>query len=308
MCIRDRSDAERAIQLLSHVSAPLKGEPSPRKILVPVDFSDPSRNAAILALKLAHRYSAELKLLHVFNSPMVDLVPFTDAASIQIDVDVNHQIFHRNAKEKLIKLHKEVVKYAADYGMAKVRIGYSLREGFAGYGIIDMCRRYKPGIVVMGTKSEGFRSTELVGSVAAEVVKETKVPLLVIPEDANLTEIDNLKRVLYVTSLDDKDYMSIRKLASIVSGINTRITCAHVSDDSENLIARAKMDNLKKYLEKVSKKIKIDCDLIKAKSSVDGLKAYIKEHNIDLVALTMHKRNLLERIFNPSLTLSLIHI
>ncbi|MFO8021792.1 MAG: universal stress protein, partial [Perlabentimonas sp.] len=154
-------DAEKAIKLLSSYRlTKKKGEHQPRKILVPLDFSEHSKNAAYFALKLAKVYGAEVKLLHVFNSPIVDMIPFTDASSIQIDVDVSYQILQKNAKEQLLKFFYKIRKYADDNGMESLKIGYALREGFASYGIVDMCKRYKPGMIIMGTKSEGFRSAE----------------------------------------------------------------------------------------------------------------------------------------------------
>jgi hypothetical protein len=79
------SDAAKALKLLSerHHKGLEKSVPGIRKILVPIDFSAPSQNAARFALLLASKYGSEIKLLHVFNSPMVDMIPFTDAASIR---------------------------------------------------------------------------------------------------------------------------------------------------------------------------------------------------------------------------------
>ncbi len=295
-------EVEKAIKLLSAYREPGKGEAQPRKILVPIDFTEQSINAAHFALRLAHVYKAEVKLLHVFNSPIVDMIPFTDMASIQIDIDISYSILQENAREQLNKFYNKIRKYADDKGMKELKIGYALREGFANYGIIDMCKRYKPGLVVMGTKSEGFRSSELVGSVAADVVKETNVPLLVIPEKATLKGISEVKNVLYATRFDDSDYTAIRKLLTMLSGFNLNLICANVCDNPENPLVKANMNALKDYTQRVVKKAKVDFELIKGKNVAEAFKGYITGKNINLLALTMHKRGLLEGLFNPSLT------
>lgn len=296
------SDAEKAIMLLSVVKYHQKGEKRPRKILVPIDFSEHSKNAAYFALKLAFVYGAELKLLHVFNSPIVDMIPFTDAASIQIDVDISYQILQKNAKEQLLKFYHNLVKYASENGMQTLKIGYSLQEGFASYGIIDMCRRYKPGMIVMGTKREGFRSVELVGSVAADVVEETKIPLLVIPEKATLRDLSEVKNVLYATRFDESDYIAIRKLITILSGFQVTISCASVTNEPENPIIKGNISSLRDYFKKVAKKTHVEFDVIKGKDTAEAFKGYITGKSVSLFALTMHKRGLLSRFFNPSLT------
>lgn len=297
------NDAEKAIKLLAaYRQEKVKGEVQPRKILVPIDFSEHSKNAAYFALKLAKIYKSEIKLLHVFNSPVVDMIPFTDAASIQIDVDISYQILQKTAKENLLKFFNKLRSYADEHDLKGIKIGYALREGFASYGIIDMCKRYKPGMVIMGTKSEGFRSTELVGSVVADVARDVKVPILVIPENANLKDIDEVKNVLYATRFDDNDFVAIRKLVTILSGFSVNLVCGHVCNDPDCKITQAKMNNLKEYTAKTFKKTAIEFDIIKGKSTAEAFKGYIAGKNIDLMALTMHKRNILERLFNPSLT------
>jgi nucleotide-binding universal stress UspA family protein len=300
-------DVEKALNLLSFFNYSQKGELGPRKILVPVDFSETSRNAAFFAIKLAHKYDAEIKLLHLFTSPIVDMIPFSDAASIQIDVDISFQVLQKNAKEKLLRFHAELKDYATKQGMPEVRIGYSLRESYVSYGIVEMCQTYKPGMVIMGTKHDGFRSSELLGSTAAEVVSETGIPILVIPEKAALKDIEEVKNVLYVTNLDDADYQALRKLITILSVFNVNISCAQISSDPENNVAKALMKNMENYFNKVSKKVQIRFDTLEAKKNKDVLKDYIKTNKIDLVSVTMHKRNLLERLINPSLTRKMLN-
>ena len=103
------NDAEKAISLLAaHRLQKGKGETQPRKILVPIDFLEHSMNAACFALRLAKVYKAEVKLLHVFSSPIVDMIPFTDAASIQIDVDISYQILQKTAKDNLLKFYNQL--------------------------------------------------------------------------------------------------------------------------------------------------------------------------------------------------------
>lgn len=301
------TDVEKALNLLSFFNYSQKGDLGPRKILVPVDFSETSRNAAFFAIKLAHKYGAEIKLLHLFTSPIVDMIPFSDAASIQIDVDISFQVLQKNAKEKLTKFHAELKDYAAKHGMPDVRIGYSLRENYVNYGIVEMCQQYRPGMVIMGAKRDGFRSSELVGSVAAEVADETGIPILVIPEKAKLTDMDQLHNVLYVTNLDDADYQALRKLLTIVSSFNINVFCTHLTSDSENQVVKALVKNMSNYFNKISKKVQIQFNTLETKKHKDVLKDFIAEKKINLVALTMHKRNLLERLINPSLTRKMLN-
>ncbi len=298
------SDAEKAIKLLAqkNTKEEQKKLTTPRKILVPIDFSLPSQNAARYALLLASKYGSEIKLLHIFNSPMVDMIPFTDAASVQIDIDLNYNIIYKAAKENLIKFYNELKEFAEQTGLGNIKIGYSLAEGYAAYGIIEMSKRYNPGIIIMGTKGQGFRSTELVGSVATEVSAETHLPLLVIPEAAVLKGVDEAKNILYATTFDETDLLAIRKLISIISPFdNVNIHCLHISSNPENALVKAKMTNIKGYFQSINPKVKVECVINKGKDVESEFIKYIHEKRINLVALTHLKRSMIYKIFNPSL-------
>jgi len=303
------SDADKAIKLLSerNLKYPQKGISVPRKILVPVDFSIPSQNAARYALLLASKYGSEVKLLHVFNSPMVDMIPFTDAASVQIDIDINYNIIHKTAKDNLLKFYTDLKEFAEKTGLGSINVGYSLIEGYAAYGIIEMSKRYNPGIIIIGTKGEGFKSTELVGSVATEVSHETHLPLLVIPEAAVLKGIDEVKNVLYATTFDETDLLAIRKLISILSPFNVNIHCLHVSNYPENALIKAKMSNIQEYFKEVNPKVNVECVIIRGKDVVSEFVKYIHQNQINLVALTHLKRSMINKLFNPSICKKMLY-
>ncbi len=78
------SDVEKALRLmqqwkLSREEEEKKKTRELRRILVPVDFSEYSKNACFYALNLARKLRADIKILHVYYAPIVDLVPITDA-------------------------------------------------------------------------------------------------------------------------------------------------------------------------------------------------------------------------------------
>jgi len=159
----------------------------------------------------------------------------------------------------------------------------------------------------MGTKGDGYRSTELVGSVASEISEETRLPLLVIPEAAVLKGVDEVKNVLYTTNFDACDFQAIRKLLSITSPFKVNLFCLHVSNESDLSMQQAKMNNLKTYFKEVSPNIKVECTLVQGSDIVKTFKNFIAEKNINLVALTVLKRNLIYKMLNPSITKKMLY-
>jgi Universal stress protein family. len=57
-----------------------------------------------------------------------------------------------------------------------------LREGLPEEEIVTFTKEYKPSIIVMGTRGKDQKDADLIGSVTAEVIEMTHVPLIAIPE------------------------------------------------------------------------------------------------------------------------------
>ncbi|HPW66022.1 MAG TPA: universal stress protein [Salinivirgaceae bacterium] len=296
------SDVEKAIKLLSKQAPAKNSELIPGKILVPIDFSAISANAAKFAVRLAEIFHAEVKLLHVYHSPTIDMIPFRDVGSIQIDFEYNTQMIQKEARSKLLNFYNEIRNFINEQNLNNVRLGYALREGYINSGIVETAIQDKPSLIVMGTRSRGFESIELVGNIAVKVAGNTNIPILVLPEKAYLSEPTNVNKIVYAAHLDGKDAASIRKLLALVSSFNVSIKCIYACDEPDSSIVKAVFNQLKEYLSKVVKNAPIDYELVHSKDVSKTFKKYIMDNDIDLFALTMRKRSAWARIFNPSLT------
>ncbi len=306
------SDVERALRIIMELKSIQEQKEASdmkeiRRILVPVDFSGFSKTACKYAIKLAEKYNADIKILHVFYAPIVDLVPITDAYSIQVDMDINLREMEEQAKRKLVEFVSEIRQIAADEGHEEIKISYSLREGIVEDEISSMAKAYKPGIIVVGSKGKGEKQSDIIGSVVYRVLDKTKIPVLAIPEKANLENFTNVKNIVYVTDFDESDYVAIRRLIYIVSAFDVKIYCVHVSKDKEDKWDSAKMDNLRDYFKRITKNAEVECSFIKGDNPVANLEAFCQLNEIDIIALSNKKRGLLQRIFNPGLTRKLIH-
>ena len=93
---------------------------------------------------------------------------------------------------------------------------------------------------------------------------------------------------------------------TLVRPFNMIIHVAHISvDDSEGL-DQARMANIKRHLEEQYEGYRFICDVIRHEEVIQGLQDYIERKEIDLLALTTHKRGVIERLFNPSIAKKMI--
>ena len=68
----------------------------------------------------------------------------------------------------------------------------------------------------------------------------------------------------------------------------------------------ARLEGMKNVLCEKYKGIDFECSLINGNDILDALETYIKEEHIDIISMTTHKRNLITRLFNPSLARKMV--
>ena len=89
-------------------------QPSLKKILVPVDYSECSVFACRYALKIAGRLEAEIRLFHTYYSPAFDLIELASAVQTQTQLK-EEALSNLEASEK--ETAENFVKSLQDYMM-----------------------------------------------------------------------------------------------------------------------------------------------------------------------------------------------
>ena len=140
--------------------------PSLETILMPTDFSGPSRRALEYAAALARRLGASLHLLHVVYFPIEATASpegyFVDLTGVrnQMRVDAEREIRTLAGSLQGIKVTTQVVE-----GTSPAR------------AIIQAAKERPAQMIVMGTHGRGGISHLLLGSVAERVVRTATCPV-----------------------------------------------------------------------------------------------------------------------------------
>lgn len=300
---------EKALRLVEKISEQFKDEylddnvstRSVQRILVPIDFSDYSVNACKYAIGLAEKLNAEIKLMHVYYNPVVNSMPLTDTYYYQINMDEVIREIEIKAKENMAEFYLDLKEKIEKEKIEGVKIDYALVRGIASEEIISKSEEYKPDVIIIGTRGKGERENDLIGSVAAKIIEDTKVPVLVIPEDSLYQGISTIN-VLYATNFDDSDYKAIKKLMNVLSSFDIRLYCVHIGTEESNVWDKVKMDSLKEKLRKEYSDYEIECSIIETEDFLSGMQNIIREKHIDILSLVTHKRNLISKLLNPSTT------
>ena len=272
-----------------------------RRILVPVDFSEFSLVAIDYAIGLAQVLKSEVKLFYSYYNPVIGSDPGLDGQALTLQMDTVIDDLAFEAKKQMKKLKSEVQKRIQLQNLSNVKLSYTLDVGAPAEVILHQIKKYNPGIVIMGTKGRGESSYNLLGSVTQKIIKKAKIPVLTIPENSKFKGIDFENKVMFATNFDPADFKSLRKLMTLIRPFNMSINFVHFSRDETFKLDEAKMKRLKDYFLKEYSEYEITCDNVVSTNIVEGMQKYIENNKIDLIALTTHKRGMIEKLFNPSL-------
>jgi nucleotide-binding universal stress UspA family protein len=272
-----------------------------RRILVPVDFSDQSLNACNFAVGLASKLKSEIKLLYSYFNPIVISEPYLEDSSYIYQMDEVMGNIASEAKSQMISVISKLKQNAEKEYSDKVRISYHLDRGSPEDVILNFTDTWNPGVMVMGTKGAGKGTFDYLGSVTKKIITKARIPILVVPQQSVFMGINYIGKVLYATDFDDSDFRTLRKLMTLLRPFNVRLYCVHIASEKESTFDHVKMNSLKDHFQTEFGDFKLNCDLIQRDDVLQGLEDYIEEKEIDLLALTTHKRGVIERLFNPSL-------
>ena len=150
-----------------------------KTIVVAVDFSDASFNAANYAASMANIFDAKLVLVHAYMNPMA-----IDQMRAELSGQTNKEI--SQVLEDFMKQNVEILqkKYT-------VKIDSFVKEGPAS-AVVEQCvQDTHADLVVMGMKGKG-KSSSLFGSTTLAQIRKSGVPVLVIPEKASFKSIETI--------------------------------------------------------------------------------------------------------------------
>ena len=150
-----------------------------RRIIVPVDFSDPSLRALDYAIELSRPLKAELVLLHAVEPIYYPAVG--EAYGIGFDLGNVYQEVERAAREQLSRV-------AAKLHGRRLPIRTVLSLGTAHQVIVDCAKKMKADLIVMSTHGRAGLSHLLLGSVAERVVRTSTCPVLTVPGRASTAQ------------------------------------------------------------------------------------------------------------------------
>jgi len=191
-----------------------------QNILVPVDFSDISRHAAIYALKLAAQlHVPKVILYHAYQAPLtidspVSAVQLFDEAQLKKDSTTALQHFRGTIENE-----------CAPGCFLETYNEYNLLIN----GVDEVCKLTNCNLVVMGITGGGALAEKLIGSNTVSVARNSTVPVMIVPKDTNFKPFSSI--VLLTDYQHTDENLPIQKIHWLLDQTHAKLQVLHVEKD-----------------------------------------------------------------------------
>ena len=150
-----------------------------KKVLIALDYDPSAQKIAESGYALAQSMNAEVTLLHVVSEPnyyaTVGASPITGLGD-QLGV---MPLAFDNIDDLKAEAHKYLNRIKSHLGGEPIHT--AVQEGEADEAILGTAKSMHADIIVLGSHSRRWIENILMGSVAENVLKDTKVPVYIIP-------------------------------------------------------------------------------------------------------------------------------
>lgn len=308
----DEKDVAKSLEIIESVNlkyGPEFREPdqmisSIKNILVPVDYSDYSLNAARYAVHVAKQKNAAITFVHAYFNPVTSLTSYENFYSYPGNLNDALREIEDSANEKMEDFKTRIRAFMNKEGITDIEPKSKLIGGGAEEAILVLAESGSFDLIIVGSRGKAT-SDSWFGSFTSMIIEKSTIPVLSIPGEASFKKT-NFKRFMYATNFDKSDGMAIRRLLNIARPLETHIHIVHIDVTNDNPFINFDISHFKdKYIGSIED-VNMDFDLIVNNNLLHGIEKYIADKEIDILAVTTHKRNMITSLLRPSVTRELL--
>lgn len=244
-------------------------------ILLPTDFSYNSRKAIDYALNCFS--NASFNLLHI-------ITPHQAGATMVVDINEELKKANQPKMDEFISELQE--KHPKCNINGRVEIGMFVQT------IIEEAEEKNINLIILGTKGSSGIKEVLIGSNAADAVKNVKLPMLIVPENS---QISCPQQILLSSDFSSKSQEIESTLIDVIREyFKTDLDLLHVFSSKD------KTPNVN-YSDLMEKK-EVDIHVVSAENIEEAILNYAHEKQYDLIALVPKDRGIIKNLFHHSVT------
>ena len=256
-------------------------------ILVATDFSEASQNAADYAIELAKLFSAKLVFINAYNLPYSTFEAGTAGDVIEV------------LRESASKGLEQLKKHIETRDKHHFDISCYADIGIAEDVIIEVANKTNAELIVMGIVGNGGKIKEnLIGSTAIKVARNTKIPVMIIPEGVSYHPIRKISFACDLNKTEQSDLIYVSRYFGKLFDAELEI----VNVEEPNTDFSPEKSKTCDIIDKKLENIKHTTVFISESKSGKALEEYFEDHETDMILVRPRKHNLFENFFSHSVS------
>jgi len=264
-----------------------------KTILIATDFTEASRNATVYGLNLATAFNARAI---IFSAYQQILIPVMDAPVLMMEEQLK-ELTQQQFNDQIIPL---TTKYP-------IKIDTASKEGPIAFSIIEHAKESGADIIIVGMKMHNKGLKKVFGDTVTEIMKKSKIPVLVVPENAEYTTPSAIVLATETDVPPESDPHVVDSLREIGERFHSRIYLTR--------IFKNKMEEAFEWINRPHKLIRLmgtldpEYQVIEAKKDIStAINDFISNNKINMVAMLPRKHSVIERWFIKSKTRSMAFV
>ena len=250
-------------------------------IIVAVDYSPISENAAKYALSLAQACKARVTLVNGTHIPLISDVQFDITASL----DAMHEESKQNMHAFAAKLKKK---------FPGVKIAEVVEVGFVGEIIRKMTKKADASLIVMGIGKYDKFSEVVFGSTSTALAGSVSVPVVIVPEGYKYRPVGRMCLAFDGNKVPSNT--GIKTVAELTTAFDSKMYYAHVMDETVPIKDDSSLKSVYTLLNDEQRNVHFLRN-IKGKT-VDVIEDFGKRYKINLMIMVAREHNFLWRLMN----------
>ena len=256
-----------------------------KTLIVPVDFSAASANAAHYALDFATAIDASLALIYICQFP----IAFSEVPVPAITVTE----LMKDAERNIAELKHDLLREAK----GSIKIYTEVREGGIVSEIDHYCKSIQPYAVIMGARGVGSVETALFGSNTLSAMKHLAWPLIIVPKGVRFTNIKKIGLACDLRNVTQSVHAD--QIKSLVNDFHAELHVLHVQKESKGTIGNEEIEG-SEWLREMLEELKPTFHFMTKNNIEEALNEFSESNNLDMLIMIPKKHGLLDGLLHQS--------
>ncbi|MCB0258491.1 MAG: universal stress protein [Calditrichaeota bacterium] len=263
-----------------------------KKILVPVDFSEYSDEALVLAVQMARHYQARMTLAHV-------VVYFPD----EFEEEASYQQYQAVMVQRAARAEQKLKQQAGKHAAEGVKVDHVVLHGSSP---ADALQEYIDSqtfdLVIMGTRGWNRVRQTAQGSVSELTVRRAPIPVMTVQK--NSQKNDRIQRILVPVDFSIYSRQALEYAISIAQKYDAKLVLIHVveqevypafyDDRVESIfevdqnLTNSVIANLHDFVADLVDGSLVEAFVVREGVAHKEIVSYVNEQSVDLLVIATH--------------------